>query len=230
MSRGAFQVEIDVSRVERLAGRLQDLGGEDFGRMAVRVVNEVADETYDLARPRMIERINLTDQYVRDRMSVRHATNPDAPRASVVASGSRAALTTLARYDGRQAVKQVNWSNASIAGMGKTFGRWPGWTRRIGDERRGIAPDSKGDGSTVQVTRGSTKGLSKTFFMPLRNSDAMGIFMRTGKGDKDYKHLYGPSVYQLFAYTAGQILEQVGDNLEDRVATEAERLLEKALT
>jgi hypothetical protein len=196
----------------------------------MRVVNEVTDETYDLARPKMIERINLTDKYVRDRMTVRHATNPDAPRAAIVASGDKSAVTTLARYDGRQAVKPVTWTNARILGMGKTFGAWPGWTQRVGDERRGIAADSKGAGSTVQVTRGNTKALRDTFFMPLRNGNGMGIFMRTGDGDKDYKHLYGPSVYQLFAYTAGKILEQVADNLEDRVATEAERLLEKALT
>lgn len=229
MARRAFEVDVDVSRIERLADRLQDLGGEDFGAMAMRVVNEVVDETYDLARPKMIDRVNLTDDYVRDRMTVSHARNPNAPRASIVASGSKSAMTTLARYDGRQSVRPVNWSNERIAGMGKTFGAWPGWTKRVGDDRRGILPNQKGAGSNVQVTRGSVKDLPGTFFMPLRNGNGMGIFMRTGDGDKDYKHLYGPSVYQLFAFTAREILDDVADNLEDRVATEAERLLEKAL-
>ncbi|MDP2262677.1 MAG: phage tail protein [Hydrogenophaga sp.] len=226
----AFTVEVDVSKLDRLADRLGDLSGEALGEMSMRVVNEVVDETYDLALPRMLSRINLTEPYVRERMTVNKATSPDLPKASIVASGDRRLMTTLARYDGQQAVKPVNWSNDRIAGMGKKFAPWPGWTKRTGDDRRGIAANMKGAGATVEVVRGRRKPIEDAFFMPLRNGNGMGIFRRTGKGDRDYKHTYGPSVYQLFAYTAKAIINDVADNLENRVATEAERLLENKLS
>lgn len=229
-TRRAFDVEIDVRKIKTLADRLTGISGDEFGRMAMTVVNRVADETYDLSVRRMLNGINLTEQYVEERMVVVKAKNPGNVKAEIVGLGGKKYTTILARYDGRQTVQSVNWSNERILAMGKKFGPWPGWTRRKGDALRGIPSGLKSAGTTVEVTRGNRRSLDKTFFMPLRGGNGLGIFQRTGDGKKDYKHLYGPSVYQLFRYTANTILEDVAANLETQIADEAERLLQKALT
>lgn len=225
----AFAVEFDISRVERLADQLAGLNGEEFGRAALTVVNQVIDETYEIARPRMIRTINLTDSYVRDRMYVEHARDPNNVRGAIVASAQRKDMTMLARYDSQQTLRDVNWSNDRILALGKTFGPWPGWTKRTGDARRGVAPNLKVQGMSVEVTRGARKPIENAFYMPLRNGNGMGLFTREGDGKKNYRHRYGPSVYQMFAFVAKGLVDEVGDSLETQLADEAERLLQKAL-
>ena len=224
-----MRIEVDVSRLERLAHQLDGIDATAFGEAAVRVVNEVADDTYELARPRMIKTINLTDDYVKRRMRVEHATSANNVVASVVASGASADMTKLAAYDGRQITKPVNWSNERIAQAGHKFGKWPGWTRRTGSAVRGIAPNLKAAAATVEVVRGSVKPVTNGFFMPLRNNNGLGLFTREGPGQKNYKHRYGPSVYQLFRKTADLMLDEVGADLEKRIADEAEQILAKAI-
>lgn len=227
----AFQIEIDLTGVERLSGRLGPLAESGFGDVAVDVVNRVADMAYDLAVPRMTQRINLQPDYVRDRFAIEKARNPSDPRARVVALGGKAHTTILARYGSRQTTRPVAWTNEKIRSMGKSFGPWPGWTERKGDQLRGIPANLKEGGISVEVTRGSRKNMGGVFFMPLRNGNGMGAFMRTGDGDKDYKHLYGPSVYQLFRYTLNNgLADEVGVEFEKQLGDEAERLLQKAFT
>lgn len=226
----AFQIEIDVSRLSRLDGQLAPLSEAGFGEVAVDVVNRVADMAYDLAVPRMTQRINLTPEYVRDRFAIEKARNSADPRARVVALGGKAHTTTLARYGSLQTTRPVTWTNDRIRSMGKTFGAWPGWTERKGDQLRGIPANQKEGGISVEVTRGGRKNMGGVFFMPLRNGNGMGAFQRTGDGDKDYKHLYGPSVYQLFRYTLNRgLVDEVGAEFERQLGDEAERLLQKAL-
>lgn len=226
----AFAIDFDIARVERLADRLSELSTEEFGRAALTVVNQVIDETYEIARPRMLRTLNLTDSYVRDRMRVEHASNPNSVKGAIVASGARSDMTVLARYDSKQTLRDVNWSNDRILAMGKTFGAWPGWTKRTGDKLRGVPVNQKVKGMSVEVTRGSRKPIENAFYMPLRNGNGMGLFTREGDGKKNYKHRYGPSVYQMFSFVAKGLVDEVGTALETQLADEAERLLQKALT
>lgn len=225
-----MRIEVDVSRLERLAHQLDGIDAAAFGEGALRIVNAVADDTYELARPRMIKTINLTDEYVRARMRVEHATSANNVTASIIASGASADMTKLAAYDGRQTTQAVNWSNERIQQAGHKFGKWPGWTRRTGSRVRGIAVNQKALAATVEVTRGSVKPVTNGFFMPLRNGNGLGLFTREGKGQKNYKHRYGPSVYQLFRRTADLMLDEVGADLEERIAAEAEQILSKAIS
>lgn len=229
----AFALKVDIGRLEGFADRLGALTGDEFGLAAMGAVNQVLDNTYERARPLMIRTINLTDDYVRDRMRVEHATNPNNISGAIIASGARSNITTLARYNPQQGVRPVNWSNDRILAMGKKFAPYPGWTKRKGDARTGqgagIAPNMKAAGISVEVTRGASKPISNAFYMPLRNGNGLGVFTREGKGKKNYKHRYGPSVYQMFARVADSIINDVGDDLESAVIDEANRLLDKAL-
>lgn len=230
VKKRGIQIDVELAVLQRLAGRFEQLSEVGFGQASVDAINRVADHAYDLSVPRMTQKINLTPEYVRDRFVVEHAKNPSDVRARVVALGGKAHTTTLARYGSRQTVKPVTWSNERIRSMGKSFGAWPGWTERKGDQLRGIPANQKEGGISVEVTRGGRKNMGGVFFMPLRNGNGMGAFQRTGDGDKDYKHLYGPSVYQLFRYTLNNgLVDEVTQDFERQLGDEAERLLQKAL-
>ena len=102
---------------------------------------------------------------------------------------------------------------------------------------KGLLPLNGGKqaGVTVTVTKGQPKTLSDNYFiLRLANHGAeekYGVFTR-GKGktqNSALKHLYGPSVYQLFRYQAGQIVDEVADDLQqtllDRVGEQVDRIL-----
>lgn len=209
----AFNVDIDVASVSALADRLSTLDADSLGGAALRAVNAIADETYDLARPRMIDKINLSDAYVQKRMRVEHATDPNKASATIIASGSRPDMTILARYGARQLTQPVKHPS-----------------RSRGDQlySRNMAPGQKSGGISVEVTRSSRKTIANGFFMPLKNGNGVGLFTREGPGKKNYKHRYGPSVYQLFRVTADSMLGEVGDNLQTRLLSEVDREINKA--
>lgn len=214
MTNSAFNVKLDISSVERLASALGALDADSIGEATMRAVNTVADETYELARPRMLATINLTDSYVQSRMHVDHATSPNNVKASIVASGARSDMTILARYGARQLTQPVKHP-----------------ARSKGDQlySRNIAPGMKSAGISVEVTRGGRKPITNAFFMPLRGGNGVGLFTREGNGDKNYKHRYGPSVYQLFRTTANNILGEVADNLESTLVEEVNKQMRQVL-
>lgn len=226
-----FKVTLDVSAVERLAGKLDGINGTSLGLATRRAVNVTADSIYELARPRMIAGVNLTDEYVKSRMEVRHATPSGRAEAVIMAVGSKPNLTQLVNYGAAQQVKRVSYTNASILASGKKFGKWPGWTKRTGDKLRGIAADDKQAGVSVSVTKGSSKLLEHGFLVSLNNGNGLGLATRSkgAKGEKNYKIRYGPSVYQLFRHVATGLLDEAQDELEANLVEYATELFEKEL-
>lgn len=226
-----FSVKIDATALERLTGKLDNISAASLGVATRRAVNETADSIYELARPRMIADINLTDQYVKSRMEVKHATAGGRAEAVIRANGTKPNLTQLRNYGAQQQIKRVNHSNASILAAGHAFGKWPGWTKRTGDAKRGIPADEKQAGVSVSVTRGSSKLLEHGFLIQLKNGNGMGVATRSAGavGEKNYKVRYGPSVYQLFRHVATGLLDEARDELENNVVIYATELLEKEL-
>ena len=211
-----YALKIDASQVVKLGERLAQASGEEIGRASVTALNEVVDRTYELARDKMIAGINLTDDYLRRRMTVAHAT-PGKPVASITASGARNATTVLGRYDAKPVIVANN------------KGR-PG----KGNKALGIPPGQKQAGVTVEVTRGKTSDgfVPRGFLLPLnRGTEAggngMGVFARSRDGK--LRHRYGPSVYQLFAYQVERIVNDVTDDLEDTLAEQVDLALQKAI-
>lgn len=211
-----YALKIDAAQVVKLGERLAQVSGEEIGRASVTALNEVVDRTYELARDKMIAGINLSDDYLRRRMTLQHAT-PGKPVASITASGARNATTVLGRYDAKPVIVANN------------KGR-PG----KGNKALGIPPGQKQAGVTVEVTRGNVSDgfVPRGFLLPLnRGTEAggngMGVFARTKDGK--LRHRYGPSVYQLFAYQVERIVNDVTDDLEDTLAEQVDLALQKAI-
>lgn len=227
----AFSVTIDVTPLDELATKLGTLTPEQVGALMVDAVNATTDATYDLARKTILGGINLTDEYVQRKMGVEHATAQN-PTATIVAYGGKSYLTSLSHYGAMQLAGAVNWSNARIQADGHKFGKWPRWTRRTGNDKLGIAADTKGTGRSVEVISGSRKKLGRAFAIAGK-TDTDGnplVFQRIPGSKKSVRVLSGPSVYQLFRVAAGQIEDQVYGDLSQSVIALAERQFEKELS
>ena len=176
-------VKIDIDQVLALAGDLGRVDAQTFGTAAQAALNETIDRTYQLASDRMTAGINLSDDYLRRRMTTEHASGKTL-EASITASGDRAAQTRLATYDAQMVIVPRKTTRASRS--------------------RGVLP----------LRAGAVLG------------DKFGVFVRE---KRRIKHLYGPAVYQLLAYQAPRITDEVADDLQrtllDRVGDEVDRIL-----
>lgn len=216
MATSRTAIKISVDQIVQMADAVGALDAQSLGAAALTALNEVVDKTYDLSRDRITTGINLSDDYLRRRMEVEHATGKNL-EASITATGDRSQMTRLAKY------------NAAMVIVPRTS------TRK--SRSKGLLPLNGGKqaGVTVTVSRGQPKTLSDNYFiLRLANHGAdekFGVFSR-GKGktqDSALKHHYGPSVYQLFRYQAGQIIDEVADDLQqtllDRVGEQVDKVL-----
>ena len=204
-------VKIDIDQVLALAGDLGRVDAQTFGTAAQAALNETIDRTYQLASDRMTAGINLSDDYLRRRMTTEHASGKTL-EASITASGDREAQTRLATYDAQMVIVPRKTTRASRS--------------------RGVLPLNGGRqaGVTVTVSRGAPKTGASLFMLPLRAGavlgDKFGVFVRE---KRRIKHLYGPAVYQLLAHQAPRITDEVADDLQrtllDRVGDEVDRIL-----
>jgi hypothetical protein len=223
-----IEIKVDSKPVQDAAKRLGSLTAEQIGELTVQVINDTANDAYDLARTRMLRSINLTDAYVQQRMKVDEATT-QKPTATITAFGGKGFTTSLSHYGSMQETKPVNWSNSRIQAMGKKFGKWPGWTERTGSPGVGIAPNLKADGKSVEVTRGSRKRMGSNFSLAGKkdSSGNLLIFSRNQAGA--IRALMGPSVYQLFRVASADIENQVTDDFEKALSDMADEALKKAM-
>lgn len=208
-------VDLDINALDGFSLGISNLSAERLGALAVETVNAVAGRTYDLSRERMVAGINLTDEYLRQRMSIELASNGKA-EASIIASGAKNDTTVLGRFDAKPNVVP----NRSRKG------------KRKGNAALGIAPGSRQLGVTVQVTRGSTKDFQFGFLLPLKRGtqsggNGFGVFTRK-PGSKNITHRYGPSVYQLFAAQIKLLDEEVNDDLETTLGKQIDAAVGRA--
>lgn len=207
-------LKIDTRELDTLRDRLGEMTGEEIGRATVTALNGVVDRAYELSRERMNAGINLSDEYLRRRMRVEHATK-GKPVASITASGARDDLTVLSRFDAKPVlVPNKTKLNAGMVGA-----------------RRGIAPPGqKQAGVKVAVTRGNEDFIERGFMLPLnkgkeRGGNGYGVFARSRDGT--LKHRYGPSVYQLFAYQAQTVSYAAEEDLEATLIEQVTEVLQK---
>lgn len=204
-----LDLKLDTAGMEAAVRMLAQLSPEEIVRVTVDTVNTVAKRVHDSAIDKVVNDVNLSQQYTEERIQLRLADASQTKPVAKVVSPMR--NVTLGRFDAGQHSKPVTWSNDRIQGLGKQFGKWPGWTKRTGDPSRGIAPDFKASGVDVTVRRGQTKDMQSAFMLPLRNGGGhMGVFVHDGG---KLKHLYGPAVYQIYRNYINQREDQIQDDL-----------------
>ena len=205
-------LKIDTHELDTLRDRLGEMTGEEIGRATVTALNGVVDRAYELSRERMIAGINLSDDYLRRRMRVEHATK-GKPVASITASGARDDMTVLSRFDAKPVIVQNKKGRA-----GK------------GNELLGIPSGQRQAGVKVSVTRGNEDFIERGFMLPLRRGtqaggNGYGVFARSRDGT--LKHRYGPSVYQLFAYQVQTVSYAAEEDLEETLIEQVTEVLQK---
>lgn len=226
MARYALHFDAEALTARGIA--LGEFTGDAIGKAIVTALNEVVGEAYDLSRKRMIDGINLTDAYLRRKMVLSDATSAK-PQASITAVGTD---TQLSQFQPLQHVTDVNWSNARITGMGKKFGKWPGWTRRTGNSAIGIAENKKADGQSAAIRRGNRAKFEHAFSIGGKkdNDGNLLMFTRKAGGDKT-RVLLGPAVYQLFKYQLnGTLMGDAEDRLAESLAAHVRAAMAEALT
>lgn len=209
-------IKIGIDQIVDLADAVGELDARELSKAALAALNETVDRTYDLSRERITTGINLSDDYLRRRMVVDHATD-NSLEATITATGDRSQMTRLAKYDAQMVI---------VPRTSKGKSRSKGLLPLNGGKQAGV---------TVTVTKGHPKTLSDNYFiLRLANHGAeekFGVFSRVkGKSQNTaLKHHYGPSVYQLFRYQAGQIIDEVADDLQqtllNRVGEQVDRIL-----
>lgn len=169
----------------------------------MRAINRTASKTRTAASKAIRQDIKLPASYVNENLKVSRKASINNPEAVIT---GRKRPTRLARYGAKQMSRVAKQAS--------------------GDPSRGIASGRKQAGVSVAVKKGgSRKKMRKAFLIPLKGSNAMGVFVRTGSGKKDIKHLYGPSVDQVFRAVRTDLKPQIRREL----VTEYERQLANAL-
>lgn len=192
---------VRVSDVNRISRGLID-AATSTERTVYRAINKVASKTLTRSRREIVSQVMLTQTYVRERMSLQKA----GPNRNFAVITARQRPTTLATYGAKQLTRQAK--------------------KAKGDARRSIPAWRKQAGVSVKVKRaGSRKQMRGAFFVPLKAGavaagNGVGVFVRTGTGTKDIKHLYGPSVDQVFR----TVREKVKPEVERELRVELKRL------
>ena len=79
-------IKISIDQITQLADAVGTLDAKALGEAALTALNETVDRTYDLSRDRITTGINLSDDYLRRRMEVEHATGRNL-EATITATG-----------------------------------------------------------------------------------------------------------------------------------------------
>ncbi|MDY6797676.1 MAG: phage tail protein [Pseudomonadota bacterium] len=169
-----------------------------------RTVNRVASKNRTAASKHIRQQVRLPASYVNENLTVTQKATRQNPLA--VISG-RKRPTRLARYGAKQLTRA-----ARSAG---------------GDTLRKIPSGRKQAGVSVHVRRnGSRRKHPKAFLLPLNTNGHLGMFIRFGPGKRDIKHMYGPSVDQVFR----DVREEIRPKIRRDLAAEYRRQLNYALS
>lgn len=170
-----------------------------------RAVNRTASKFRTAASKAVRAEVRLPAAYVNENLKVSKKATQKNPEA--VISG-RKRPTRLARYGAKQLARAAQGAS--------------------GDQLRGIAAGKKQAGVSVAVNRSSgRKKMRKAFLLPLSNAGTMGVFVRTGPGDRDIKHLYGPSVDQVFRGVRAELKPQIGKELAKEYRAQLNHAMQK---
>lgn len=199
-------IEIEAKGLQRLRRTLQGLQ-QDSHRSMVMAVNYAARRGRTEGGREIRRQVNLKAPYVNENLKVSRQAKQSDPEPYAVISG-RVRPVRLARYGARQLTQRGPYAR--------------------GDLLRGIKSGRKQAGVSVKVKPGGRpRKMRKAFLVPLKRGKMpgdktnMGVFIRTGKDKNAIRHLYGPSVDQVFS----RIRSELSPAIRQDLASEYSRLL-----
>lgn len=113
-------IELDLSKIEAIGDKLIRLDSRSINSVAVRGLNAVVNRGLDQSRRLMLAGVNLSDQYVKDRMDIEEATE-NKPIAKIIAfvpgGKGRPAIRSvnLRQYLPQSTLTPNNWRNTGVA-------------------------------------------------------------------------------------------------------------------
>lgn len=252
----ALSVVIDVTSIESLKDRILTVDTESIGKASLRAVNIVAERGFNESRKVMLRSVNLTDQYVKDRMELVPANDARAPTASIIAfrpGGERKPGTrpvNLRQYAPLQVAQAVRWPNSTPQIEQQKWGKnprasdkWLKWKPRVGTTQKGafnLPVGQKQAGISVEVLKGTRKTISYAFVASARAGKVNGaqgllVFKRDKddhKGKGKLIPIYSLSVWQMFRSSTAQVIPLIADDLQktatDEVVSEIQDKLSTA--
>jgi hypothetical protein len=246
----SISVVVSVAELEQVANNLLRVDNAALAKASVRGVNESTQRIYDESRRIMLSGVNLTDDYVRQRMTVEPANDENKPEAVIAAfrsGGSRRPNTrpvNLRQYAAVQLQAPVRFDNSDpriVRGDLGTNPRAPGkalkWKKRVGAPQLSIPVGQKQAGISVEVLKGQRKTLPFAFFASARRGAVAGgqgllVFTRDKndkKGKGKLRPLYSLMVWQLFRDASAKVIPFARKDLEQSLANEVAAEAEKAL-
>lgn len=233
-----FKVEIDVDELVAASDKLIAFDEGHIGKEILPVLNKVAERGFDESRRRMISRVNISDDYVRQRMDLEAANDARKPEAKIIAfraGGRRSGIrpVNLRQYSAVVQQTETNWSNSGVARntgkkvfeVGKFYKnpRKPGgklpFKPRVGDPQQGIPVGKKAAGVSVEVLRGQRKAIDYAFMRRMPNGEVLVMARKKGQksGKGKIEPLYSLSVWQLFKNAAVEVIPLVRADLQASV-------------
>lgn len=229
----SIRLTIDTSKIEAVADALGQVSAESFGQAAVTALNTVVPQTYEAAVGDMTSTINLSPDYVEQRLFIEPAASVKVPEAHIYAPKGSGRGALIGDYSAEQEMTPVRFGNNDpriVAGAMGENPRKPGaplpWKKRIGDEKRGIPVGMKAAGVSVEVTRNARKTIKSAFIAPLKNGRLLPVF-RESNGK--LKALHGPSAWQLFRAAVPNLVGPAEKMLRSELIKEAKQMLRKVL-
>lgn len=226
-----YTISFDTSELTQVAKKLEGLDKRALAKLRTEAVKNVSLSVREQALDYATTELNVTRAYAQEKIDKVEQLEGSAFSKAVIRSKYQG--TTLQRFGAKVRTAPVRFTNADVLRIawksgfvdGKVIGpraplrgknggvRYSNvWTERRGDTLRGIQPNQKAAGVSVDVNRKGEKTISRAFMLPLRNDNGMGVFRWEGN---ELVHLKGPSVYQTFRSYIERNADAVADELRD---------------
>lgn len=178
-------MSVSIEGVPAVSRMLAEMNGI-YPKVTYRAINKSVAKTKTAVNSAIREQINLPAAYVREKLKTQSATPSEL--SGRVYGEKRGIL--LSRFSANALLQKSKSLPSRLKGRaGLSDGSVSFDAIPAGKKLKQISVKIKTHGSRQKL---------KLFPIRLRGSNAIGLAVRTGKGKRDYKILYGPSISQVF--------------------------------
>lgn len=223
--------------------RDMSMAQDAIDRAIYRGINKVANKAFTRGRSEISSQVNLSASYVRDRMDM----SPASPGRFVAVISARMRNTTLSTYGARQATRKAKRAKGDarrgIAAGSKQAGISVAVKRGGGRKRMPGAfliplragKDDGGNGMGVFIREGGMAHAQSIVSPEIRvgknrwkkGTPLNRVKSRVTGSAGVLRHLYGPSVYQVFRQVIADIAPDMPAELETAISSQLDYELKK---